>query len=155
VLYFENHLEVTFSVAMSDSMNSVRYLFPGELATASSKLLVQCTSNKQQNPGGKFPDLAGALHFFEVTLKSGFIFIICLFFWLRAGRLRGQSLSPGRGKIFLLFTSSRLVLGSIQPPIQWVLGALSLRVKLNTGYKLVLKLRVHGYIHPLPHVSMV
>jgi hypothetical protein len=57
----------------------VRYLFTGELATSESKLLVQCTSNKQQNAAGKFPDLAEALHFFEVTSKSGFIFLMCLF----------------------------------------------------------------------------
>jgi hypothetical protein len=45
--------------------------------------------------------------------------------WLRAGRVRGQSLSPGMGKIFLFFTSPRPVPGLIQPPIQWVPGALS------------------------------
>ena len=39
-----------------------------------SKLLVQCTCNNQQNAAGKFPDLAGALHFFEVTSKSKFFF---------------------------------------------------------------------------------
>jgi hypothetical protein len=39
----------------------------------------------------------------------------------------GQSLSPGRVKNFCnFFVSSRLALGSIKPPIQWVLGALSL-----------------------------
>jgi hypothetical protein len=38
--------------------------------------------------------------------------------------------SPSRVKNFFLFSMlSRLVLGSIQPPIQWVLGALSLGVK--------------------------
>jgi hypothetical protein len=70
-------------------MNSVRYLFPGEPEKLSSKLLVQCTSNKQQNPAGKFPDIAGALHFFEVTSEFGFIFIVYLFLWLQAGRPRG------------------------------------------------------------------
>jgi hypothetical protein len=49
--------------------------------------------------------------------------------WLRAGRLRGRSLSPDRVKNFLFYTSSRPALGSTQPPVQWVLGALSSRVK--------------------------
>jgi hypothetical protein len=44
---------------------------------------------------------------------------------LRTGRPRGRSSSPGRGKIFLIFTSSRPVLGPTQHPIQWVLEALS------------------------------
>jgi hypothetical protein len=82
VLYFENHFNVTYFVATPDSTNSVRYLFTGERATSGSKLLVQCTSNEQQNPTGKFPDLAGALHFFEVTSNSGFIVIMCLFLWV-------------------------------------------------------------------------
>jgi hypothetical protein len=49
--------------------------------------------------------------------------------WLLAGRPRGRSSSPGRGRIFLFPTSSRPVLGPSQPPIQWVLGVLSLGVK--------------------------
>jgi hypothetical protein len=49
--------------------------------------------------------------------------------WLRAGRPRGRSSSPGRGKISFLSTSSRPVLGPTQPPIQWVQGALSTEVK--------------------------
>jgi hypothetical protein len=49
--------------------------------------------------------------------------------WLRAGRPRGQTSSPSRVKNFLLSTSSRPVLGPTQPPIQWVLGALSSGVK--------------------------
>jgi hypothetical protein len=36
-----------------------------------------------------------------------------------------HSPSPGRGKIFLLSTSSKPDLGPIQPPIQWVPGVLS------------------------------
>jgi hypothetical protein len=49
--------------------------------------------------------------------------------WLRAGRLRGWSSSPGRVKNFLFSKSSRPALGSTQPPIQWVPGALSAAVK--------------------------
>jgi hypothetical protein len=49
--------------------------------------------------------------------------------WLQAGRQRAWSSSPSRGEIFLSSTSSRSVLGATQPPIQWVPGALSLRVK--------------------------
>jgi hypothetical protein len=39
--------------------------------------------------------------------------------WLRAGRPRGRSSCPGRGKIFLLSTSFRPILGLTQSPIQW------------------------------------
>jgi hypothetical protein len=49
--------------------------------------------------------------------------------WLRAGRPRGWSLSPGRVKNFLFSTSSRPVLGPTQPPIPRVPGALSPGVK--------------------------
>jgi hypothetical protein len=49
--------------------------------------------------------------------------------WLRAGRPRGRSLSPGRGKNFLFPTLFRPVLGPTQPPIQWVPGALPPAVK--------------------------
>jgi hypothetical protein len=53
--------------------------------------------------------------------------------WLWAGRPRGQSWSPSRGKIFLL-SMSRLVLGPTQPPIQWVPQAFSPGVK-RTGHE--------------------
>jgi hypothetical protein len=49
--------------------------------------------------------------------------------WLRTGRPRGRSTCPGRVKNFLFSTSSRLALGSTQPAIQWVPGALSPGVK--------------------------
>jgi hypothetical protein len=39
--------------------------------------------------------------------------------WLRAGRQRGRSSSPGMVKKFL-FTSSRPALGSTQTPMKWV-----------------------------------
>jgi hypothetical protein len=40
--------------------------------------------------------------------------------WLRTGRPRGRSSSPGRVKNFLFSTSSRPALGPTQPPFQWV-----------------------------------
>jgi hypothetical protein len=49
--------------------------------------------------------------------------------WLRAGRQRGRNSSPGSDKNFLFSTSYRPALGSTQPPIQWVPGALSPGVK--------------------------
>jgi hypothetical protein len=49
-------------------------------------------------------------------LKSVTIFIQPLIDWLRAG--------PGMVKNFLFSTSSRAALGSTQPPIEWVPGAL-------------------------------
>jgi hypothetical protein len=48
---------------------------------------------------------------------------------LRAGRLRGRSSSPSRVKNFLFSTSSRPVLGTTQPTIERVSGALSPGVK--------------------------
>jgi hypothetical protein len=49
--------------------------------------------------------------------------------WLWGGWPQDWSLSPSRGKIFLLSTSSRPVLGPMQPPMPWILGALSPRVQ--------------------------
>jgi hypothetical protein len=49
--------------------------------------------------------------------------------WLRAGRPRGRSSSPGRVKNFLFFTSSRPALRSTKPPIHRVPEALSPGVK--------------------------
>jgi hypothetical protein len=43
--------------------------------------------------------------------------------WLRTGRSRGWSSTPGRGKTFLLSMLSRLALGPTQPPIQWTGGS--------------------------------
>jgi hypothetical protein len=51
--------------------------------------------------------------------------------WLRAGQPRGRSSSPCRVKNFLFSTSSRPALGSTQPHILWVQGALSPGVKLR------------------------
>jgi hypothetical protein len=49
--------------------------------------------------------------------------------WLRIGRSKGLSASPGRVKNCLFSTSSRPGLGPTQPPSQWVQGALSTGVK--------------------------
>jgi hypothetical protein len=49
--------------------------------------------------------------------------------WLRAGRTRDGSSSPGRVKKFLFSTSFRPGMGPTQPPIQWVPGALFSGVK--------------------------
>jgi hypothetical protein len=49
--------------------------------------------------------------------------------WLRAGRARCRSSSPGRVKNVLFSTPSRPALGFTQPRIQWVPGALSPGVK--------------------------
>jgi hypothetical protein len=42
--------------------------------------------------------------------------------WLRAGRPRGRSSSPGGGKNFLFSTYPRPVVGPTQARIQWVSG---------------------------------
>jgi hypothetical protein len=49
--------------------------------------------------------------------------------WLWADLPRARSSSLGRGKIFLLFRSSRPVLVYTQPPVQWVTGTLSSGIK--------------------------
>jgi hypothetical protein len=77
---------------------------------------------------------------------------------LRAGLLKGQSSSPGGGKIFLLSMSSRPVLGPTQPPSAWVPGALSLGqsgqgVELTTHFQLVSRSRICRSVDPLPHTS--
>jgi hypothetical protein len=76
--------------------------------------------------------------------------------WLRAGRPRGRSSSPGRVKNFLFSTSARPPLGSTQPPIQWVLGALSSGVKrpareADHSPPASAESRKCGSIHPLLH----
>jgi hypothetical protein len=49
--------------------------------------------------------------------------------WLRAGRLRGWSSSPGRVKNFIFSASTRPVLRPAQPSVQWAPRALSPKVK--------------------------
>jgi hypothetical protein len=81
--------------------------------------------------------------------------------WLWAGRLRGRSSSPGGGKNFHFSMSSRLAPGPTQPPIQWLPGALSLRVtrpgreadhsppssaEENVGLHIHSHIRLHGVV---------
>jgi hypothetical protein len=77
--------------------------------------------------------------------------------WLQTGRLRVRSSCPGRGKIFLLSTSSRSLLWPTQSPIQLVPEALSPGVKWlrreDDHSQLVSRSRKHGSIHPLPRTS--
>jgi hypothetical protein len=78
--------------------------------------------------------------------------------WLRAGRLRGRSSSPGRVKNFLFSTSSRPALRFTQPPIQWVQGDSFPGVKwpgreTDTHLQLVPRSRWYGSTHPLSHTS--
>jgi len=60
---------------------------------------------------------------------------------------------------FLIATASRLVLGPTQPSIQFVRRLFPTGVKAAGGVKLtthlhlVPRLRMRGYIHPLPHTS--
>jgi hypothetical protein len=74
------------------------------------------------SPGSPLPPIGSLQIYYYVSL--------CRYsYWLRAGRPRGRSSSPGRVKNFLFSTSSRPALGPIQPPIQWAPGALSPGVK--------------------------
>jgi hypothetical protein len=61
---------------------------------------------------------------------------------------RGFESRQGLG-ISLFTTASRPALGATQPPIEWVLGALSLRVKRTTHLHLVPRSRMRGAIPPL------
>jgi hypothetical protein len=69
----------------------------------------------------------------------------------------GSSLSPGRIKNFLFFTSSRPALGSIQSPIQWVPGALSVEANwpghdADNSPPVNANLKKYGFMHPpAPH----
>jgi hypothetical protein len=74
---------------------------------------------------------------------------------LWAGR---PDLIPGRGKIFLFSTASRLALGLTQPPIQSVLGAIfpgAKRQGHEADYSPLSSAEVKngGAIAPLPHTS--
>jgi hypothetical protein len=76
--------------------------------------------------------------------------------WLRAGRQRGRSSSPGRVNNFALFIRSSPVLGFSQPPIQWLPWALSPGVKrpgreADDSPPTSAEVKNGGSIHPLPH----
>jgi hypothetical protein len=72
---------------------------------------------------------------------------------------RGFKSRKGLG-IFLFTTASRPALGSTQPPIQWVPGALSLGcrgpgAKLTTHLHLAPRSRMRGAIPPLPQYDFM
>jgi hypothetical protein len=76
--------------------------------------------------------------------------------WLRAGRPRGRSSSPGRAKKCHFPISSRPALGPTQPAIQWVPGSLSLGVNRRgreSGHSPPKSAEVkrRGSVHPFPH----
>jgi hypothetical protein len=56
----------------------------------------------------------------------------------------GFSFQHVRERIYLFATASKLVLGPTHLPIGWILGALSLEVKLGWGMKLT------THLHPVP-----
>jgi hypothetical protein len=79
--------------------------------------------------------------------------------WLTTSWTTRVRFPAGAKNFFVLSSASRLALGPIRPPIQWVLGALSLGwsgqgVKLITHFHLVPRSRRSGAIPPLPHMSM-
>jgi len=75
------------------------------------------------------------------------------------GWMIGVHFLPEMEKGILLFTIvSRLALEPTQPPVQWVSGALSLRVKwlgcaADHLSQSMLRLRMHGTVRALPHMS--
>jgi hypothetical protein len=73
-------------------------------------------------------------------------------------RLNGQDSIPGRGKIFLFSIVCRPALGLTQPPIQWVFGAVSLRVKQQGreayhSFPSSAEVKNGGAIHSFTHTS--
>jgi hypothetical protein len=67
-------------------------------------------------------------------------------------------LIPRKGKIFLLSIAATPATGSTQPPIHWVLGALSLGVKkleheVDHSPLSSAEIKNGGAIPPLPHMS--
>jgi hypothetical protein len=91
--------------------------------------------------------------------QSTFTMVVqSLYDCLLAGRPRSRSSSPGRVKNFLFSTSSRSALGSTQPLIQLVPGALSPWVK-RQGHEAFksppasAEVKKCGSIYPLPHTS--
>jgi hypothetical protein len=72
--------------------------------------------------------------------------------WMRAGWLTVRNSSLGRGKISLLSTSFRPILGPTHP-VQWVPVALSTGVKWRGG-KLTIHLQPEPWIHIYIHSRM-
>jgi hypothetical protein len=73
--------------------------------------------------------------------------------------LDGQGSNPGKGKIFLFPTTSRLALGPTQSPIQWVMGTISPGIKrpgheTNHSPPSSAKVKNGGAIPPHPHDFM-
>jgi hypothetical protein len=72
--------------------------------------------------------------------------------------LDGQGSIPGSAIFLLFFTASRPALGPTQPPVQWVLGAISPGVK-RTGRETdhpptsTAEFKNGGDVPPLPHMS--
>jgi hypothetical protein len=104
----------------------------------------------------------------NLGLKTGYNEVLCVFLRRRdssvgigtVDRKNEESWFDSRQgqEIFLLSTASRKALGSTQPPIQWVRGALSPGVKragakLTIYFHLVKWLRIRGAIPPLPYQS--
>jgi len=70
--------------------------------------------------------------------------------WLRAGRPGDRCSILGRGKrIFPLASVSRLALGPTQPPVQRILGVLSLGLKHGLGVMLT----AHPHLVPKSRMS--
>jgi hypothetical protein len=76
--------------------------------------------------------------------------------WYSAGLRAGWSGIESRLGIFLFTTASRPTLGSAQPPIQWVIGPLSLGVK-RSGREAITHSPVtkSGAIPPLPQYTFM
>jgi hypothetical protein len=109
----------------------------------------------------RYRKVTSLYHYLQQVISCSWIMEILCYHsntdWLRAGRLRDRGSSPGRVKNFHFSISSRPALGSTQPPIQWVPGALSRGysgrgVKLTAHLQLVPRSRICGSIYPLPHV---
>jgi hypothetical protein len=72
--------------------------------------------------------------------------------------LDGPGSIAGRFKIFIFSTASRPALGATHPPIQWVTGAISPRVKrpgreADHSPPSRTKVKNGGGVAPLPHMS--
>jgi hypothetical protein len=109
----------------------VTVLFPGHRPFVSGPLDCHAAPHPTEYqflhsaPGSPLPTHHGHL----TTLYEGYKTRSRYSDWLRAGRPRCRSSSPGRVKNFHFSMSSRPALGSTKPPIQWVRGTLSSEIK--------------------------